>query len=114
MKTLIFTLTMPGNNLWNGRWSGDQLYAAKRKVKDSKAGELAGKAFSHNFGDGWRACVSVRCPVDSADTRKTIKRSSVGFGGYDWMIDNILRYGQTREPVESVEPRVEAPRESGI
>lgn len=98
MKTLIFTLTMPGNNAWNGRWSGqDNLYAVTRNVKGAKANELAGKAFSHNFGDGWRACVSVRLPVDAADTRTT-KKKSRGFCGYEWMIDNILRHGSTREP----------------
>jgi hypothetical protein len=57
-----------------------------------------GGSYYYNFGDGWGASVSVR-KVTAAQARK-IERKSVGFCGYEWMIDSIIRDGEIL-----VEPR---------
>lgn len=96
---LIFTLTMPGNNAWNGRWSGEgKLYAkvvdvGTAKKTREKYAAILGKCFGYNFGDGWYASVSVREPVDAKDLRDVRKRSA-GFCGYDWIINDIRFHGK--------------------
>lgn len=92
---ICYTLTMPGNNSWNGKWSGDgDLYCIVRKY-GKKAGEkrqaIIGKYHSYNFGDGWRAAVTVK-EVTPAEARK-LRKASRGFCGYDWMVDSLERWG---------------------
>lgn len=100
---LIFILEMPGNNAWNGRWSGEgNLYAVIRKVSPKKAAQLDGKSFGYNFGDGWRASVRVHIPRDSIDTRQA-RKNSKGFCGYDWMVDSIIRDGSIYGPTQPKE-----------
>lgn len=102
---LSFELTMPNVGSWNGRWTGaGRKYFAHRNMKNDKAtkakiaellqGEES-RGFYHNFGDGWGAMVTMRI-VDAA-TRGKERRVSAGFCGYEWMIDNILEYGKTRD-----------------
>lgn len=97
---LAFTLSMPRNNAWNGRWSGEEkLYVkivdiGRAKKTITKYASLSGKSFSYDFGDGWRASVSVRF-IDGKESRK-LKNESAGFCGYDWMIDEIRQYGHIR------------------
>lgn len=110
MTTVIFILTMPGVNSWNGRWSGEEhLYCISRGFPSSKAGqervkkfmgESEEKAFGHNFGDGWRARVTARI-VRGVDAKRMLKKSK-GFCGYDWMVDSIVRHGAiyAEEPKE--------------
>ncbi len=97
---LIFILTMPRNNSWNGRWSGaESLYAVVRKVSAKKAAELDGKSFSYNFGDGWIAAIRIHIPRDAIDTRQT-RKNSRGFCGYDWMVDSIVNDGGIYGPTQ--------------
>ena len=94
---LSFTLSMPNNNAWNGRWSGeDTLYVRAINFKTKKAAARAQEIldegyFYYNFGDGWGAGVTVK-EVDSKEAR-TLRRKSAGFCGYDWMIDSIVEKG---------------------
>lgn len=95
---LSFTLSMPGNNSWNGKWSGqDNFYAivkhfgSSKKSKEKAEKILKDGYFSYDFGDGWRAGISVK-QVDSATARK-IRKQSRGFCGYDWMVESILNKG---------------------
>lgn len=94
--TLAFILNMPGNNSWNGKWSGEgRLYAIVKTFRggpqECKAAELVAKgSFGYDFGDGWYARIDVR-KVDSAEARK-LRKDSQGFCGYDWMVDSILNY----------------------
>ena len=101
MKTIKFTLTMPNNNSWNGRWTGEEnLYVKFRKVPNQKIDDLGiqkpnmhvSKNFYYDFGDGWGANVRV-CVSDYKEKNKLQKKSS-GFCGYDWMIDSILSHGK--------------------
>ena len=95
---LAFILSMPNVASWNGKWSGsDSLHAVVRKVSDAKKhqakyGTLIGKSFYYNFGDGWGASVDVKS-VTSQEVRQ-IRKSSKGFCGYEWMIDEILDHGR--------------------
>jgi len=94
MGVFVFELSMPGVNSWNGRWTGEEGYYAKtRNIPEADAAALRGY-YSYNFGDGWRAGVTVR-RVDGRAAAKIRKKSS-GFCGYDWMIDSILRHGDIR------------------
>ncbi len=91
---LAFTLSMPGVNSWNGKWSGEgRLYAkvinfGRTKKAIAKASEILDIGyFRYNFGDGWSAGVKVT-EVDAKEAAK-IRRNSKGFYGYDWMIESI-------------------------
>ena len=94
---ICFELSMPNRASWNGRWSGEaDLYARVRDFVRSRdemelaKSILAKPNYSYDFGDGWRANVSVRA-VTSPEARK-IERRSRGFSGYDWMIDSIINH----------------------
>ena len=91
---LAFKLSMPHNNSWNGKWSGeDKLYVITRNLPKQKAKEIiTQKSYYHNFGDGWGASISVT-HVDSKEAAK-LRKKSKGFCGYDWMVDSIIQYGK--------------------
>jgi hypothetical protein len=98
---LSFTLSMPNNNAWNGKWTGkDRFYARAVNFGRSKKKEGAAQAiidkgyYYYNFGDGWGAGVTVK-KVDSKEARH-IRNKSAGFCGYDWMIDSIRDHGDIR------------------
>lgn len=95
---IAFILSIPSNNSWNGRWSGEgKIYAIVKKFSGKK-GEaranalLAAHGWGYNFGDGWRAYVEAK-RVEGADLRQLRKRNA-GFCGYDWMVTSILEHGR--------------------
>jgi hypothetical protein len=105
MKYVLFELSMPNNNAWNGKWSQEgKLHCRVRAYpfrKTQKAIDerlknvLSTKGCYYNFGDGWGAYVSVR---ECAGKEKTAyNKRSQGFCGYDWMIDELERYGRILE-----------------
>ncbi len=96
---ICFELSMPGNNSWNGKWSGENEYYARvidfgrGKANEGKAKViLTQKSYGYNFGDGWFARIGVR-EVDAKETKR-IRKASRGFLGYDWMIESIKNKGQ--------------------
>lgn len=95
MNLIAFELSMPNNNSWNGRWSGQgNVYARVHSIRSKAIGErvLANTGYYYNFGDGWGAHVAVR-EVDAATARK-LRNASKGFCGYDWMIEQIKQHGR--------------------
>lgn len=85
-KRIIFELSMPSNNAWNGKWSGeDDTYTVAKKLPTKKFEELKPR-YTYNFGDGWVAAVRVR---EAAPREKPTNK----FCGYEWMIDSILTRG---------------------
>ena len=98
MRLLCFELTMPGVASWNGRWSGEgRCYAKVRSItKEMEAQHLPTKGetktFDYRWDDGWCALVTVRQVLAKEATR--LRKNSVGFYGYDWMIDSILEHGK--------------------
>ena len=89
---LRFEITMPNNNAWNGVDTGNKGgHFAFRNVDKATADKLDGKSFYYNFGDGWGANVSVT---------KNRKCSTSGFRGYEWMIEEILKYGEIKNVSE--------------
>ena len=101
MEYLVFTLSMPNVNTWNGRWSGEgKKYAKYRhftKADFEKVRDVAGKSYSYRWEDGWRAMVSVEHFHTSKEAQREVKGSD-GFLGYDWMIDSILEHGEIKVP----------------
>lgn len=96
---VVFKLSMPSNNSWNGKWSGEEnLYAIVKPETTKKAKErnnkIVGESFCYSFGDGWVAKVEVSL-VDTKTATK-IRKQSKGFCGYNWMIDSILQHGEIR------------------
>lgn len=84
---------MPSAGSWNGKWSGNgRVYAKIRKLDKKKEVVLDGTSYSYRWDDGWCARVDV-CKVDAKEANK-IRRKSVGFYGYDWMIDSIIKHGK--------------------
>ena len=96
MKKLCFELTMPSNNSWNGKWSGEESkYYIIKSTSNQKAEELLDIGeFYYDFGDGWMACVSVEI-IDAKEAKKRNKISS-GFAGYDWMVQSIFLYNEIK------------------
>jgi hypothetical protein len=105
---LSFELTMPNVGSWNGQWTGQSSkYYRHRNVSKQEAEKiLAGKernSWYYNFGDGWGANVSVGKVLSGEKNKR--ERNSKGFAGYDWMIDEILKYGRILERQERQEMR---------
>lgn len=92
MRYLIFELSMPSNNSWNGKWTGEKNYYAVGKsfsVSDNRVDRmLKKKYYTYDFGDGWRAGITIK-EVDNSEYRKLVKKSK-GFCGYEWMIKSII------------------------
>ena len=98
---LCFVLSMPNNNSWDGKWSGEgRLYAVLRpigrsiKAKDRAREVLETGYFHYNFGDGWAAGVTVT-KVERREAAR-VRKCSQGFCGYDWMVDSILQKGEIK------------------
>lgn len=97
MATVVFTLSMPNNNSWNGSECSYNIVKKFGRTKKERAkvdGLLEKGSFYYNFGDGWGASIAVE-EVDAAGARKARKQSQ-GFCGYDWMVTSILRHGDIR------------------
>ncbi len=101
---IAFELSMPQNNSWNGRWSGEARryvkvfsFSATKKSAAKVEAMLARRSYSYNFGDGWCARVDVSV-VDANEARK-LRKVSAGFCGYDWMIESIRYDGEIYRPM---------------
>ena len=87
---IVFKLSMPNNNSWNGRWSGDGDVHIITKPDKCVPKDRIGKSYYYNFGDGWCACVDVmKLSSNSSEYRKMVKNNR-GFCGYGWMVDSII------------------------
>ena len=89
MKRMIFELSMPRNNSWNNKWSGENNKYTVAKKLTKKCVEKLKDYYTYSFGDGWVAAVSVR-------EAKPREKATGKFCGYDWMIDKIIAYGEIR------------------
>ena len=93
---IVFLLTMPGVGSWNGKWTGEGRLYCRTMPEKSVPKELVGHSYEYAWDDGWRACVSVE-KMPAAEARK-MKQTSVGFCGYDWMIQSLLKRGYILSP----------------
>lgn len=97
MYHLIFTLTMPRKGSWNNKWSGEGRPYIRAKSFNKKSFEqlpdIIDKYHEYRWPDGWTAVVDVKLVTSAKEKNKLIK-NSVGFYGYDWMIDSLLKYGK--------------------
>jgi len=98
---LKFKLSMPNNNSWDGKWSGEgRNYTIVSKFPGSDISRervnkiLDAGYFHYSFGDGWAAGVNVE-EIDRASSAKARKASN-GFCGYDWMVDSIIANNDIR------------------
>lgn len=96
---VAFILTMPRNNSWNGKWSGDErIHAIVRNVGSTQKAGIKYSAMAadgpywYDFGDGWAAQVDVRI-VERGEAAK-LRKKSCGFAGYEWMIESIRDHGK--------------------
>jgi len=88
---------MPGKGSWDGKWTGEgELYARCRhytKVETDKIMEgKPSESWHYRWDDGWAAQVSAL--VIDAKKAAFIRKHSLGFWGYDWMIDSIEKHGK--------------------
>lgn len=90
---IAFELSMPGKASWNGNWPGEgRPYVRVRVVsKDAAKRILEHPSYDYRWDDGWCASVTAR-KVDSRDAAR-LRKKSVGFYGYDWMLDSIIKRG---------------------
>ena len=87
---LIAQLSMPSNNSWNGKWTGDnRVYTKVFSASTSKKMKRFIGSYRYSFGDGWVACVTVR-------EAKPRERVSNIFCGYEWMISSIKVHGEIK------------------
>lgn len=98
---IVFELTMLNRNSWNGRWSGENdihvIAVPERKVRKF----LWDKDYYYSWSDGWTACVTCK-RIPSAEARK-LEKKSVGFCGYNWMVDSIIHFGSIMTRSEQTE-----------
>lgn len=96
---VVFELSMPNKGSWDNKWSGEgNLYAKVKtitveQIKHNKHinNLLEKRNFDYRWDDGWCARVSVY--KTDAKNAKKIQNNSLGFCGYDWMIDSLLNRG---------------------
>lgn len=89
-QRLIFELSMPSNNSWNGKWSGaENKYTVAKTVTEKTAKRITGVYYTYAFGDGWVAGVTVR-------KAKPREKASGKFCGYNWMVDSIIWHDEIR------------------
>ena len=92
----VFILTMPNNNSWNNKWTGNnKLYCIVKKYGQiDEILKNVDRTNSHyyNFGDGWSALVEIK--DITSDEAKIYRKRSKGFSGYSWMVDEIEKYGR--------------------
>lgn len=85
----MFILSMPNNNSWNGKWTGEgNNYSVAKRLTAKQAARL-NDYYHYNFGDGWSAGITIR-------PAKQREKASGKFCGYNWMIDSILFHGEIR------------------
>lgn len=103
MTVLLFEYGHSKINTWNGRWAGeDNVFAKEVFLSTSKRERLkelgfdlrrgAKKTFTHDFGDGWVAKITMT--VGAKKDFEEIMKHSEGFMGYEWIIDSILKHGK--------------------
>jgi len=90
---VIFRLSMPNVGSHNGQWSGQgRDYNIVRSVPQARVAELQlPRGFFHNFGDGWGAGVYA-----SVMAKGEKRPKSARFYDFDWMVDRIIRWGDTQ------------------
>ena len=92
---LAFELSMPRNSSWNNNWSCEgRSYVIVKTFRDHEKAKklIEQRSFHYSWNDGWGARIDVR-EVDAAEARK-LRKKSLGFCGYDWMVKTIIDYGQ--------------------
>ena len=95
---IVFELTMPNVASWNGRWSGEKDLHVRIRRNNEVPKEYWNKDFIYSWPDGWTACVETR-KVSASEARK-LENRSIGFCGYDWMIESIIKNGKIISPNE--------------
>ena len=101
MKILCFILSMPKNNSWNNKWTGEKnLFARTKRITENKEKKLEMLGidfkkkeeyyFTYDFQDGSKVTVKI---VSNKEA-KEINKKTRGFCMYNWMIDNILSNGK--------------------
>lgn len=104
---VAFQLSMPGSPSWNGKWSGEDRIHCITKSFTGKKGEAKAKSiidggpYSHHWSDGWSAAIHVIQVTPSEAAR--LRKSSVGFSGYDWMMESICLYGKIMDEEQIAE-----------
>ena len=85
-----FILSMPSAGSWDGKWSGsEKKYFVIKNLSPKTVAKLE-NYYSYNFGDGWRAGVSIEKDIKGRHGK------SDGMCGYDWMIASILSWGEIK------------------
>jgi len=104
MKTytyIKYELSMPNVGSWNGRWTGENRYhvvVRRYKTRDENTQKILNcKYCDYNFGDGWCARISIGEVENSVEAKRENKKS-LGFYGYEWMIDSIEKNGEILKP----------------
>ena len=91
---LSFKLSMPHVNTWNGKWTGENYpyarivnYGVTKKGIARAIDIIYSGPYYYNFGDGWTAKIDVEAVTPQQ--AKMIRKRTMGFCGYDWMIKSI-------------------------
>lgn len=93
---IVFKLSMPHANSWNGKWSGEKDVHIITKPDKYVPKDRIDKNYYYDFGDGWGACIDViKMNVHSKEYKQMIKNNK-GFCGYDWMVNSIINNNEIR------------------
>ena len=94
MMLVMFRLSMPNNNSWSGKWTGENnFYAIVKNLSKATINRIMGTGYyRYSFGDGWTAGILVS-EISPQNARK-VRRKSRGFCGYDWMVQSIIEHNK--------------------
>ena len=103
---VLFRLSMPNNNAWNGKWTGENnLYAIVKNLNKETINRIMGTGYyTYNFGDGWAAGI-LTSEISPQNARK-VRRNSKGFCGYDWMVQSIIEHNNIICNSDSLTPTI--------
>ena len=93
---IVFKLSMPHANSWNGKWSGEKDAHIITKPDKYVPKDRIDKNYYYDFGDGWGACVDVIKMNGHSKEYKQMIKNNKGFCGYDWMVNSIINNNEIR------------------
>ena len=93
---IIFKLSMPHANSWNGKWSGEKDVHIITKPDKYVPKDIIDKNYYYDFGDGWGACIDVIKMNGRSKEYKQMIKNNKGFCGYDWMVNSIINNNEIR------------------
>ena len=92
---LAFRLTMLCHAPLRSSWQDKNFVACRQFMEQLRTRTIAVNGpYTYRFSDGYTAHISAF--VINEAQRNRLLNESDGFGGYEWMIDSIIKHGEIK------------------